>query len=737
MPTIQNSKGESFDVSDVDAVNMTKADPSLKIVGDVATSNDAGDAPVSVAGGQAVTQEGVAAATAHEQAAYAHKKALESQTSTLGAAARGVLSIPTFGLTDKFFGDEIGEADAVHHGLARHIGEGIGLLGTVGLGNDLGLSRLAGGGTAEGDAARALATSSDALTAEHVGAGLPVNALVGADAGNASARALGRSGSSLTDSRAAHAAIAGVPEDLAGLDSAGLRDAAATERASLKTAADAERASLEEARVPQRQQLADEIKDLHSALADEAPISKAVQGADVAKIEGIKDARVQLAKSYGSMRSALDSPLSVARDPSSLIRPLEMRQVALEQIQAKLPELGEVLAGDARGAALRHVDDALVETKQQIARIRDLSPKNPVSSAKLTDLTSGVSPRLKAIEAAQDALKNAPEKGWLQKTAEGGAFGGGTALAHMIPGVGIAAPFVGKYAAESVGRLFSRLAEHGAASAAGTAESARAFLDVSGKALKATAFVPSKALAAVRFAPGAAEHTGKETMPELFKARSAEIRSQTMFAPDGSVQMRPEARAAMAKRLDPIAAVNPLLADKIESLGARKIAYISSKVPRKPEADGLQIGPDTWRPSDMQMASWARTIHAVENPDLVERHLAAGYLTPEEGEAYRAVYPERFAALHQQLMQAAPTLARTIPYARRLAWSTFAGVPIDASMAPNVLAVLQGTFTRPAPDTTADIPGMQAPKIKPSFGSLGSMKSLDKPTPAQNRASRG
>ena len=154
MPTIKNGKGETFDVSDVDAVNMTKADPSLKIVGDVATSSDAGDAPISVAGGQAATQEGVAPATAQEQTAYAHKEALKTHTSTLGAAARGLLSMPTFGLTDQFFGDEIGEADAAHHGLARHVGEGLGLLGTIGLGNDLGLSKLAGGGVAETDGAR-------------------------------------------------------------------------------------------------------------------------------------------------------------------------------------------------------------------------------------------------------------------------------------------------------------------------------------------------------------------------------------------------------------------------------------------------------------------------------------------------------------------------------------------------------------------------------------------------------
>ncbi len=110
MPQVVNSKGETFDVTDVDAVSMTQADPSLKIVGDIRTSNAAGDAPVSMAAGQVTSQEGLAPASAKEQAAFSRKVSLKDKTSTIGSAARGALSGASFGLTDGLFDEDQTEA---------------------------------------------------------------------------------------------------------------------------------------------------------------------------------------------------------------------------------------------------------------------------------------------------------------------------------------------------------------------------------------------------------------------------------------------------------------------------------------------------------------------------------------------------------------------------------------------------------------------------------------------------
>jgi hypothetical protein len=131
----------------------------------------------------------------------------------------------------------------------------------------------------------------------------------------------------------------------------------------------------------------------------------------------------------------------------------------------------------------------------------------------------------------------------------------------------------------------------------------------------------------------------------------------------------------------------------------------------------------------MQMRSFARTVRAVEDPHGVEERLAHGLITPEDAEAYRTCYPEKFQALQEQIMSTVPTLSKTLPMKRKVALFIFAGVPTAASLQPNVREVLQANFAMEKGG------GQQAPKPEPTYGPRGSIKSLDKPTPAQSRSS--
>lgn len=624
------------------------------------------------------------------------------------------------------------------------LGEGAGALRAIG-GAAAG-GAVEGGLYGAGNAVSQLAMSADPIDAEHMASAFSSNMLLGAGLGGitggvfkAGERALTRAGAALTDVAGARGALAGVPEDLAGLDDAGLRDAGDAAAVARKGEVAAERQSLEDLRVPQREELATQIKELHTDLTGEGsrPISKALQGTDVEAIEGIKSIRADLADSFYGVRAAAKGTTALAENPTLALKKLQLRADALTALEPKIPELLGVLGTDVRGAGLEHVSDVLAETQNQIRAIKQLDTKfSPIGGTRLTELENSLSPRQQAIEAARDALKNAPEAGILQKSAQAAAFGGVTAVAHAIPGVGVAAPFLGAGASKIVGRLFEHMAGAKAAIAGKTAETASTFLDAARKVVPVAPMVATKILGTVRFAPPQGKEEPKD-LPGLFAARSAEIRSQTTMAPDGSVQMRPEARAALSKRLDPIAAVSPRLADGIETVKARGITYISSKIPREPDIGGIQIGPSKWQPSDLDMRSWARVVSAVEDPAGVEERLVHGTLTPEDAEAYRTVYPQRYAQLQQTLMAAAPGLTKSLPYARQLTWSIFAGIPIAASMEPNIRNVLQASFTRRPPDTTASIPGMSPPKIEPSFGSLGSVKkSIEQPTPTQQRGAQ-
>lgn len=667
----------------------------------------------------------------------ARSKRLEDQTSTAGSFARGLGSGVSFGITDEFFDPETIEADQLHHGTARFAGEAVGVGATLVLGNDLGLAKLGGRLLGDGAAAakvsagaRELAVTREALAAEQVGSTISSKALL---AGKADAtvaeRTLARTGRTLDEATVAREGLENVPQDLIGLDAAGLRKAAAEERAALKAEANLERESLENLRKPQREEIVNQVREVHEEMATSRPIFKAVTGADVKAIPGVKDASVQLAKSYKGLRSTLDKTIAVSDNPELVVGHLQMRQQALESLQELSPKIQSVLGSDARAEGLLHVDTMLEQTRAQIDTIRSLSRRNPVKGVRLAELEAGLSPRLTAIEAAQEAIKNAPEMGLAERGVRAGVFAGATALAHAIPGVGVAAPFVGKWASENVGRVFERFAEARAAVGKRSKQALDAFLDVTTRRPAALATAGARTATAVlreaRFAPG--EEPKGRSLPEVYKARSAEIRSQTMYDPTGQVVMRPEARQAIAKRLAPIAAVNPLLADQLETIAVRKAEFISSKLPRQPELGGIQIGPDNWQPSDLEMRSWARTVRAVEDPGSVEERLVTGDITPEDAEAYRTVYPERFAMLQADILAAVPSLSKTLPLKRKVAMSIFAGVPLIPALQPNVLQVLQGNFR------TESGGGTQPNAPAPNFGALGSAKSIEKPTSAQQR----
>lgn len=580
-----------------------------------------------------------------------------------------------------------------------------------------------------------LALSDHPLTAENIASTLSSNLLLNAGVGGvaggvfkAGEKALARAGAVLEEAGAARKAIQGVPEDLAHLDDAGLKAAGIEAKAAHQADIAAERKSLETLRVEQRAELASQIQDFHTSLATERKIHTAVADDIREKIPGLgTEVAAPLNKSYRTLRAAFDNPIAIAENPTSLLKPLQMQQTALENLQARMPELQAALAGDVRAAALEHVSGALEQNRAFQDAIRQLDKSTPLGGARLSMLEAGPSARMAAIDNAREALKNAPELGLLGKGATGAAFAGVTALAHMIPGVGMAAPFLGKAASDFVGKAMLGLAGAERAVAAKSAATIKTFLNSAEKVEKFVPRTATQVLKAARF--GAGPEPKSDKLQDLYAARSAELRSQTMYAPDGSVQMRPEARLAMAKQLDPIRAVNPLLADQIETTVARKIAYQSSKLPRHPEVGGLQVGPDNWHPSEMQMRSWARTVRACEDPGGVEERLIHGNMTPEDAEAYRTVYPERFAALQQAIFQAAPTLSKTLPMKRKIALSIFTGVPCTPSMQPNVLARLQATYaTEPG-----SAGGTQSPTAQPRFGAMGSLKSSDKPTPAQQR----
>lgn len=494
-------------------------------------------------------------------------------------------------------------------------------------------------------------------------------------------------------------------------------DLAAMGKPELNAAHEAELAGLDQARAPQRQQLA---TDLH-AYNDTVQDSKSFLVTKDADVKGIGEIRQQAAnnrKADIALRNAFNKgDAYLAENLRPVLGTLQQQEHALTTIYASEPELRATFAADESGeraAALDRIPQTLEQNRALQQRIRQvLVPKAELSSDRLT-----------AIKNAKEALDIAPRaESAAEQMMSGGVFGVVTGLAHGIPVIGQipgAASFLGAKAASMAGDLaFGRMASAVGEGIKRSSSAVDALLQTGAKKLTAAAPVlATKVLGSVVFAPrtdGERELHDKQTkLSDLYTQRSAELRSQVAIAPDGTPQMTPTARAAVAARLAPIQAHHPQMADMLETIAARRVEYLASVLPKRPDLGGMQTGPDRWHPSDMEMREFARRVAAVEDPGGVEERVAHGSVTPEDVDAYKAVYPERYAAFTQQVLERLPELRKQLPYQRRLALSIFTGTAVDPAMSPRILAVLQGQF--------ANDPGSQggtsAPKAIPQFGSV-------------------
>ncbi len=599
---------------------------------------------------------------------------------------------------------------------ALAVGKEAGLLAHVA--SAVGSGAIEGGVMGAGAGVSEFALSEDPLTVERavsvIGHNFATGAGVGAVAGGIAKlteRGLVRAQEAIESHIAETSKLAAVPDDLAGLDAKGLTAAKESHLAELETT-----------RVADRKAIADDLGAFRNEVKD-SKIFLATKEADAKAIGNVSELAARNAKGESALRNVLDNPIALAEKPQMALTVLQKQQSALEGLVKADPELRAAFAADATGARAASLDAVAPTLEKNLAlqeRIR-------------ASMAPHASPKLDAIAAAQESLKAGGGKSAIQSMAEVGMQG---PIMHAV-GAAIPIPVVGHavgawVAKKATDLVFNRMSLATTEVAKKTANVVGRFVDVAGKATKVAPVLATKVLQSVRFAaPGHEDRRDEPVktakLDEAFHARSAEIRSQVMPGPDGRPVMRPDTRAAMAQKLLPIRTQQPIFADRMETMMAARIEYLANALPKKPDIMAMQAGPDRWKPSELAMRSWARKVAAAEDPAGVEDRLAAGTLTPEDAEAYNAVYPERAAHLKQQIQMKLPELRSSLPYSRRLALSLFSGVPVDPAMAPNVFAVLQSSFqSEDGKGTTS------APMAAPQFGSV--KKSVPEPTPAQTRS---
>lgn len=457
-------------------------------------------------------------------------------------------------------------------------------------------------------------------------------------------------------------------------------------------------------------------------LPESAPAPAPPAAVEPPQIEGLGPLGKRLLKTDRALDRLLDNPKALAAKPQRALDALQMQEAAYEDILAKADQLRIKFAGDTSGdrvAALDAIPAALERNRALQAKISEL-------------LQPPRTPRLDEIAHAHDVLSQpAPPKSMIEQAFGGTMFGAASTAARSIPLIGQipgVAHFVGAKGAELATRVvFGKLGDAVGAQAARAKTVVEALLGLTKATIPYAPLVATKVLAGIRYG-SAKRESDPEALPDLFKTRTDEIKQLTAYDETGTPRLRPEVRQQIGAKLRPISIVDPIMADRIETALANRIEYLSSIIPRRPDIGGIPTGPDNWRPSDMAMRTWARSAAAAEDPYAVLERAVHGNITPEDAATMRAVHPEILADFTQRVTSQLPELRQTLPFDRQLSLSILTGTPVAASLDPKILRVLQGQF----PDEPGSSGGTQAPKAQPSFGSM--RKSIDQPTPAQNRA---
>lgn len=355
---------------------------------------------------------------------------------------------------------------------------------------------------------------------------------------------------------------------------------------------------------------------------------------------------------------------------------------------------------------------------------------NMAIQAKVKSVVEKTAPGMVEIESALDALKGGGKKGIVEKTAENAVYGGAVGALSAVMPFPAAAMVASRVSERITDLVLGRMGKGAAKAAKSTKAVVDQFVDVGAKTLQKTPPLATKVLAGVRYAdetPPISAALPKATLVREYKAREAEIYSQVTRGP-GGITMRPQARMKLAERLSGVRAASPELADSLETIANRKIAFLAEKLPKRPDFMEHSVGPDSWHPGNSEIRAFARYMAAAENPAGVEERLADGTITPQDVEAYRTVYPERYNALRNDIAARLPELQETLPMAKRMALSIFTGLHVEPSLEPSIFERIQAQFS----DEPGTQGGTQAPQAQPNFGAFGSVRSQEK-TRSQKR----
>lgn len=336
---------------------------------------------------------------------------------------------------------------------------------------------------------------------------------------------------------------------------------------------------------------------------------------------------------------------------------------------------------------------------QFVEALRDVGAPVPSGAAKLADDYAAAVQQHSAgaaeqtAKTAEDLANKAAPRTMGSKLADLGGLlemaGMHVPLLHAIPVIGpLIGPFLKARAFMAIaGKKGGSIAETAEAHIAAKASATRSrvfkavatSLDAGSRATaKAASYAGAAQGLSYRLFPSDSKTPKKADAITLYHARMDELaRAQQPGAIEAAVG-------------DRIHTSDPALQAAIVDTVKRKVAFLADKAPKQAQLAGLLKGDGDWKPGKAQLDSFARYVHAAEDPASVLEDLAhAGQVSIEGAETLRVVYPSLYAEAQRALLDKASTLQKTLPYGRRVALSVMFGVPVDGTMSRAHLGYLQ------------------------------------------------
>lgn len=171
-------------------------------------------------------------------------------------------------------------------------------------------------------------------------------------------------------------------------------------------------------------------------------------------------------------------------------------------------------------------------------------------------------------------------------------------------------------------------------------------------------------------------------------------------------------------------------AQELAKTSMNAVNYLNSQ---RPVGQKPGILDDEIPPSKQQQVDYERKLAVAEQPLSVLQHVKQGTLLPQDLGTLKAIYPEYYDRMSQQVMTAMNDHLHnkgSIPYRVKQGLSLFLGQPMDSTMTPSSIQAIQSTFAQSG--------SQQQPQGKQGKGSASKLNKVasNLETPSQARESR-